>query len=110
MVVVLKERRCSQYSSNKILDTKVTYEPLISDFNDQKVKRIYDPLGEQVGSPTFTFGPYEAGSWPGYSNKVGHPNETGYSNKVGYSIKVRYSNKVLLRIAQSRLLNVWVAV
>ena len=52
VVVVLKERRCSQYSSNKILDTKVTYEPLISDFNDRRVKRIYDSLVEQVGTPS----------------------------------------------------------
>jgi len=62
VVVVLKERRCSQYSSNKILDTKVTYEPLILDLNDQRVKRIYDPLVEQVGTPTFQFGRDEAGS------------------------------------------------
>ena len=92
MVVVLKERRCSQYSGNNISDTKVTQEPLSSDFNDQRVKRIYTSLVEQVVTSMFYI----------YIRHVA----TSYESWPVYSTKVEYSSTIFLENVPSHVLNV----
>jgi hypothetical protein len=93
VVVVLKERRCSQYSGNNISDTKVTQEPLSSDFNDQRVKRIYTSLVEQVVVTSM---------FHIYTRHVA----TSYESWPVYSTKVKYSSTIFLENVPSYVLNV----